>query len=282
MKASNVNGDFAAAASTTPAPSCSSTKNASRSPRPRTSTLRPPRTKLSSPGSSGNSARTRPSPSTLSTTTYASCAVRTWTRTRSPCASEPLGSIHTWTGGSSARIGEGVVNERATTSGISMGRSFFYYYNPAGPREGSPAVRLAGIGHEQALPEAPPAERADQSLGLRRHEEVGQGPAARGVDPWGVLRVDLHDVVNVKKEGIALDHGNQLQLVPPRQIGRPVGERVGPLLVRHLQRRRHSLPRLHVPGGGARRRRGEAGATLQHLLPHVRPRLIAARNERPV
>src|SRR5205823_1569479 len=45
----------------------------------------------------------------------------------------------------------------------------------------SPPVGLPGVRHEEALPEARPAELADQSLRLGRDQKIRERPAARGI-----------------------------------------------------------------------------------------------------
>src|SRR2546422_1361312 len=85
---------------------------------------------------------------------------------------------------------------------------------------------LPRIRYEQALAETALAVFPDQSLGLGSDQEVGQCLTADDIDPGRVLRVELQHVVHVVQQRIALDHWEELQLVPPRQVGGPVGESV--------------------------------------------------------
>src|SRR5213076_1210294 len=106
---------------------------------------------------------------------------------------------------------------------------------------------LPRIRYEQALAETALAVFPDQSLGLGSDQEVGQCRTADDIDAGRVLRVELQHVVHVVQQRIALDHWEELQLVPPRQVGGPVGERVAVLFVGELERGAHPLPRLDVP-----------------------------------
>src|SRR3989442_3568731 len=60
-------------------------------------------------------------------------------------------------------------------------------------RRHSPAVRLVRIRHEQPPSEPCPFERADQRLGSRLDQELGQSPAPGDVDARRVLWIDLQD-----------------------------------------------------------------------------------------
>ena len=99
------------------------------------------------------------------------------------------------------------------------------------------------------------AEVTDQALRLRRHQEVGERPAASDVDPRGVLGIQLEHVVDVVQSRVSLDYRHELELVAPRQIRRPIGDRVGPFLVGHLQRL-----------GQVRDQPGEPGRRLEAVL----------------
>src|SRR5207253_4835207 len=133
------------------------------------------------------------------------------------------------------------------------------------------------IRYEQALAETALAVFPDQSLGLGSDQEVGQCRTADDIDAGRVLRVELQHVVHVVQQRIALDHWEELQLVPPRQVGGPVGERVAVLFVGELERGAHPLPRLDVPL--ASRWAREARALPKQLLALVRAGLVAARDE---
>src|SRR2546427_177399 len=113
-------------------------------------------------------------------------------------------------------------------------------------RRHSPAVRLLRIRHEQAPSEPCPVERADQRLGSRRDQELGERPAPGDVDARRVPGIELQHVVHVVQEWVALDQRHELQLVPPGEVRRPVGEGVAVLLVGELQRGAHALSRLDV------------------------------------
>src|SRR5881398_4066 len=136
---------------------------------------------------------------------------------------------------------------------------------------------LPRIRYEQALAETALAVFPDQSLGLGSDQEVGQCRTADDIDAGRVLRVELQHVVHVVQQRIALDHWEELQLVPPRQIGGPVGEGVAVLFVGELERRAHPLPRLDVPVVSRDAR--ETRALPEQLLALVGTRLIAARYE---
>src|SRR6266581_2264725 len=136
---------------------------------------------------------------------------------------------------------------------------------------------LPRIRYEQALAETALAVFPDQSLGLGSDQEVGQCLTADDIDAGRVLRVELQHVVHVVQQRIALDHWEELQLVPPRQVGGPVGESVAVLFVGKLERRAHPLPRLDVPL--ASRWAREACALPEQLLALVRAGLVAARDE---
>src|SRR6266550_2196355 len=136
---------------------------------------------------------------------------------------------------------------------------------------------LPRIRYEQALAETALAVFPDQSLGLGSDQEVGQCLTADDIDAGRVLRVELQHVVHVVQQRIALDHWEELQLVPPRQVGGPVGESVAVLFVGELERGAHPLPRLDVPL--ASRWAREARALPEQLLALVRAGLVAARDE---
>src|SRR5947199_4558861 len=136
---------------------------------------------------------------------------------------------------------------------------------------------LPRVRQEQALPEAALAELTDQGLRCRGHQEVGERAATRDVDARGILRIQLEHVVDVVQARVAFDHRDELELVAPREIGRAVGDRVGSLLVGHLQRLAHPVSGLGVPITGARPDTGDAP---QLLLDLVGPRLIATGDER--
>src|SRR2546422_7036228 len=79
------------------------------------------------------------------------------------------------------------------------------------------------------------------------------------------------------QEGVSLHKGRGLDLGTPRQVGRPVRDRVGALLVGHLQCLAHPVSRLDVPAAGARR--PDAGEAPELLLQLVSPRLVTTRHE---
>src|SRR3989442_4285969 len=128
---------------------------------------------------------------------------------------------------------------------------------------------LPRIRDEQALAETALAVFPDQSLSLGSDQEVGQCLTADDIDAGRVLRVELQHVVHVVQQRIALDHREQLQLVPPRQVGGPVGESVAVLFVGELEGGAHPLPRLDVPL--ASRWAREARALPERLLALGRP-----------
>src|SRR2546426_548551 len=136
---------------------------------------------------------------------------------------------------------------------------------------------LPRIRYEQALAETALAVFPDQSLGLGSDQEVGQCLTADDIDPGRVLRVELKHVVEFVQKRLALDHGEELQLVPPRQVGGPVGESVAVLFVGELERGAHPLARFDVPL--ASRWAREARALPEQLLALVRAGLVAARDE---
>src|SRR2546429_6384750 len=85
---------------------------------------------------------------------------------------------------------------------------------PVSRRDTLPAVRFARVRDEKALAEARLPEPGDQRLRLGCDEEVRQRPRAGEVRARRVPGVELEHVVDVVQQGIALDHGHELQLVP--------------------------------------------------------------------
>ncbi len=85
-------------------------------------------------------------------------------------------------------------------------------------------------------------------------------------------------MVDVIQARVPLDHRDELELVAPREVGRAVGERVGPFLVGHLQRFGHAVPGLGVPTSIAPGRQ-DCGGAPQLLLHLMGPRLVAAGDE---
>src|ERR1700730_6120794 len=109
-------------------------------------------------------------------------------------------------------------------------------------------VGLAGDGDEERLAVLVPADVLDPRLRLRRHHEIGQGLAARGVDARAIGRVDLHHRIDVEQRLVLLDQDRQADALLEREPGATVGDRVGASIVRDAERLPHALPRLDVPG----------------------------------
>src|SRR5216117_1231524 len=158
--------------------------------------------------------------------------------------------------------------------------------DPAGLRGMSDAVAAF-----RRLAERPVVfvSRGDQS-GTHQREQALWKRARLSVPPFGGSYVESGQGMGATLQLADEKHGytltdratylawrDKLQLVPPGEVRRPVGERVAVLLVGELQRGAHALPRLDVraPEG----RHGQPRALPQGLLALVRAGLVAARDE---
>src|SRR5574341_1149674 len=137
-------------------------------------------------------------------------------------------------------------------------------------------MRFRRVRHEQTLPEPRAPEFADQPLGLGRDQEIRQRLAAGGVHPRRIPGIHFHHVIHVVQGRVALDQRDQVDLVSPGEVGRPVGDGVRQLLVGHLESGGHALPRLDVPVASRR----DSRAAPQRFLQLMGPGLIPPGDER--
>src|ERR1044072_5942167 len=147
----------------------------------------------------------------------------------------------------------------------------------ASPRGRALRARRRRIWEEQLLPVY--LVVGDRLLAVGRDEPVDELLAVFLLHVRALLGIHQQDAILVEQPPVAFYHDREVAAVLEREPGAPVGEYVGIGGARSVERGAHALADRLVPGAGILL--GIDACRLpQRKLRRMRPRLVAARNER--